>query len=165
MPNGFTQGNQSASMSAASTVRQQYQCVRALSEALCQDLLIEDYGLQAMPETSPAKWHIAHTSWFFETFLLKPHYPQYQPFDTQFEYLFNSYYNAIGEQFPRVQRGLLARPSVAEVFEYRGYIDMYMDALFSNESLMANKELVDVIILGCHHEQQHQELFLTDLKK
>ena len=137
--------------------------VRNVSEWQCEPLLIEDYGLQAMPETSPAKWHLAHTTWFFETFLLKPHLNNYKPLNPQYEYLFNSYYNGIGEQYPRPQRGLLSRPSVDEVYAYRKYVNEAMYDLLANDSL-CSEEVIRKTILGCHHEQQHQELFFTDLK-
>lgn len=140
-----------------------FQQVRSVSEWQCEPLLIEDYGLQAMPETSPAKWHLAHTTWFFETFLLKPHLKTYKPLNTQYEYLFNSYYNGIGAQYPRPQRSLLSRPSVEEVYTYRHYVNDAMYELLSNEKL-CTEELINKVILGCHHEQQHQELFFTDLK-
>jgi len=137
--------------------------VREVSEWQCEPLIIEDYGLQAMPETSPAKWHLAHTSWFFETFLLKPYLKNYQSLNNQYEFLFNSYYNGVGKQYPRPQRGLLSRPSVEEIYHYREYVNKYMYELLSSE-VLCNEELINKVILGCHHEQQHQELFFTDLK-
>lgn len=140
-----------------------FQQVRSVSEWQCEPLLIEDYGLQAMPETSPAKWHLAHTTWFFETFLLKPHLKSYKPLNSQYEYLFNSYYNGVGSQYPRPQRALLSRPSVYEVYAYRHYVNDAMYELLSNEKLCTD-EVIKKVILGCHHEQQHQELFFTDLK-
>ncbi len=146
-----------------SAVMQRFTEVRATSERLCKPLLVEDYGLQAMPETSPAKWHIAHTSWFFETFLLKPHLQNYKALNDRYEVLFNSYYNGIGQQYPRPQRALLSRPSVDDVYQYRKYVDDAMNELF-NTTKINNEGILDKIILGCHHEQQHQELFFTDLK-
>ena len=107
--------------------------VRSTSEFLCEPLIIEDYGLQAMAETSPAKWHLAHTTWFFETFILKLHSKKYKPLNPQYEYLFNSYYNGIGDQYPRPQRGLLSRPSVEEVYLYRHYVNDAMLELLSGE--------------------------------
>jgi ergothioneine biosynthesis protein EgtB len=137
--------------------------VRRLSESICQPLEVEDYGLQAMASTSPAKWHLAHTTWFFETFILKPSCPTYKPFNLEFEYLFNSYYNGIGNQFSRAQRSLLSRPTVEEVYRYRQYVDnALLDFLSSSAAVIG--EVVDLLVLGCHHEQQHQELLLTDLK-
>ena len=159
-----TQPNLQQSNKSAVALAQHYQTVRRLSQRLCHPLLIEDYCLQAMPETSPAKWHLAHTTWFFETFILKPYFKFYQVYNAHFEYLFNSYYNAVGAQYPRAQRGLLSRPSVDQVFSYREYVDKHMHKLFADTQSMSNKEVLQRITLGCHHEQQHQELFFTDLK-
>jgi ergothioneine biosynthesis protein EgtB len=138
-----------------------YSSVRQLSEWICQPLAIEDYGIQSMPDVSPPKWHLAHTTWFFETFLLIPHLAGYQVFHPQFGYLFNSYYEAVGQRHPRPQRGLLSRPTVQEVYRYRAYVDAAMRSLLS-QSLDPNVE--SLVILGLHHEQQHQELLLTDIK-
>ncbi len=138
--------------------------VRCASETLCQPLAIEDYGLQAMPDTSPPKWHLAHTTWFFETFLLKPFVPGYETFHPQFEHLFNSYYQSIGEQFPRPQRGLLSRPTVDAVYRYRKHVDTAMATLLADTGAHDFSEIVRRTTLGCHHEQQHQELLLTDIK-
>lgn len=138
--------------------------VRRLSVQLCQPLLIEDYGLQAMDSTSPAKWHLAHTTWFFETFILKPYCSDYQVFHPKFEYLFNSYYNGIGAQFPRSQRALLSRPSVEDVSRYREHVDAAMQKTLASATAKSMASITERIILGCHHEQQHQELFFTDLK-
>lgn len=140
---------------------QQYLIVRRLSEALCQPLFVEDYGVQSMPDVSPPKWHLAHTTWFFETFLLLPFLPGYEVFHPQFCYLFNSYYEAVGVRHPRHQRGLLSRPAVAEVYQYRHAVDQAMGHLLELP-LMA--KIIDLIELGLHHEQQHQELLMTDLK-
>lgn len=141
----------------------QFQHTRQLSESFCQSLELEDYGLQAMPETSPPKWHLAHTTWFFETFILKVFQPEYRLWHPQFEYLFNSYYNGIGAQFPRPQRGLLSRPSVGEVLEYRHHVDECVVQLL-RESDTQPDEIAQRVELGIHHEQQHQELFFTDIK-
>ena len=141
-----------------------YLAVRQHSEQLCSPLLTEDYGLQAMPSTSPAKWHLAHTTWFFETFLLKPYAPDYQVFHRDFEYLFNSYYNGIGRLFPRHQRGLLSRPTVTEVYEYRRHVDAALSKLLDAMPPSDSEDITARLELGCHHEQQHQELLLTDLK-
>jgi ergothioneine biosynthesis protein EgtB len=137
-----------------------YQQVRRLSEQLCQPLAIEDYVIQSMPDVSPPKWHLAHTTWFFETFLLVPNLPGYEVFHPQFGYLFNSYYEAVGQRHPRSQRGLLSRPTVEEVYRYRAYVDQAMRSLLA----YGNPALHDLIELGLHHEQQHQELLLTDIK-
>jgi ergothioneine biosynthesis protein EgtB len=139
-----------------------YQQTRQISEKICQPLEIEDYTIQSMPDVSPPKWHLAHTTWFFETFLLLPYLPDYQVFDPQFGYLFNSYYEAVGARHPRHQRGLLSRPTVAEVYQYRSHVDRAMTRLLSNISEDPN--LGDLVTLGLHHEQQHQELLLTDIK-
>jgi ergothioneine biosynthesis protein EgtB len=137
--------------------------VRAASVAYCEPLELEDYGLQAMPETSPPKWHLAHTTWFFETFILKPYLANYQPLDHSFEVLFNSYYNGIGAQHPRAERGLLSRPGLDRVLAYRQHVNEHLQVLLAQ----ANREqaAIEVLVeLGIHHEQQHQELFFTDLK-
>ena len=133
-----------------------YSAVRETTIALVAPLSAEDCALQSMPDASPAKWHLAHTTWFFETFVLQPHLPGYRVFDTAYAYLFNSYYNAIGERHPRPERGMLSRPSLEEVLAYRRHVD---EAVRSGWDLPAA-----LIELGLHHEQQHQELILTDLK-
>mgnify|MGYP000353076730 FL=1 len=138
-----------------------YQQVRQVSEKICQPLAIEDYTIQSMPDVSPPKWHLAHTTWFFETFLLLPYLPGYTVFHPQFGYLFNSYYEAVGARHPRHQRGLLSRPTVAEVYQYRAHVDRAMMELLC---LVEHPDLADLLILGLHHEQQHQELLLTDIK-
>lgn len=140
----------------------QYRAVRAMTEELCEPLVTEDYIIQSMPDVSPTKWHIGHTSWFFETFVLAPTLPEYRPFHPQFSFLFNSYYNAVGERWARPQRGLLSRPTVQEVFDYRTYVDEHMLTLL--ERLDGVSIDPAVIVLGLHHEQQHQELMLTDIK-
>lgn len=134
--------------------------MRRDSERICAPLAMEDYGIQPMPDVSPPKWHLAHTTWFFETFLLKPFVSGYRPFDARFEYLFNSYYNGIGRPYPRARRGALSRPTVAEVLAYRRHVDDAMEALLGR----AEGELGARVVLGLHHEQQHQELLLTDIK-
>jgi ergothioneine biosynthesis protein EgtB len=149
------------SIEPVTNLESRYYQVRQISEQICQPLAIEDYTIQSMPDVSPPKWHLAHTTWFFETFLLLPHLPEYTVFDARFGYLFNSYYEAVGTRHPRHERGLLSRPTVAEVYRYRAHVDRAMQALLS--TLVAT-ELADLIILGLHHEQQHQELLLTDIK-
>jgi hypothetical protein len=114
-----------------------------------------------MPDASPTKWHLAHTTWFFETFMLERHEPDFQPFDPGYRVLFNSYYQGVGEQHPRPQRGLITRPGLAEVLAYRAQVDERMGALLAHTTHPAIAELVE---LGLQHEQQHQELLLTDLK-
>ncbi|MEM0909962.1 MAG: DinB family protein, partial [Pseudomonadota bacterium] len=138
---------------------ERYRSVRSASLEIINGLLPEDLCLQAMADTSPLKWHLAHTTWFFETFILKQASDNYSSFNETFEYLFNSYYNAIGEQYSRPKRHLLSRPTVDEVLAYRHHVDDNMVALSNTlQSLDA------MLHLGLHHEQQHQELMLTDLK-
>ncbi|GAA4348327.1 ergothioneine biosynthesis protein EgtB [Kangiella taiwanensis] len=144
-------------------VVEQFHSVRALTESLCEHLDVEDYNLQAMPETSPVKWHLAHTSWFFETFILKPFQTGFEPFDRDFEYLFNSYYNAVGAQFPRPRRHLLSRPTVSQVEQYRHSVTQAVIKLIK-QSEQHLEQILALVILGINHEQQHQELLLTDLK-
>jgi ergothioneine biosynthesis protein EgtB len=149
---------------AKSAIEQRYRRVRSFSERLCETLEPEDYVIQTMPETSPTKWHLAHTSWFFETFLMKQFIPDYDSTHPQFDFLFNSYYNSVGPFYSRPHRGLLSRPTVREVFDYRSDIDVLMSDLIesADEELLA--KLAPIVILGLHHEQQHQELMLTDIK-
>ncbi len=135
--------------------------VRAASEVLAAPLSAEDCALQSMPDASPVKWHLAHTSWFFETFVLTPHARDYAPLDPSYRMLFNSYYNAVGDQYPRPERGLLSRPSLAEVRAYRAHVDSAMRDLFITGIPRAVRP---IIALGLNHEQQHQELMLTDVK-
>ncbi len=143
-----------------------YVDVRASTAALARGLSPEDCALQSMPEASPVKWHLGHTTWFWETFVLEPHLPGYRLLDEVYRYLFNSYYNAVGPQFPRPNRGLLSRPSLEAVFAYRRHVDDAMCALLEHAarspSLQASLE--PLVSLGFAHEQQHQELVLTDLK-
>jgi ergothioneine biosynthesis protein EgtB len=141
-----------------------YSAVRRASEELCAPLAVEDYVLQSMPDASPTKWHLAHTSWFFETFVLAAHVPDYVQFHQKFSFLFNSYYNAIGSRWPRAARGLLSRPTVAEVFRYRAHVDSSMRDLLRSTPDEQLDRLGPLIELGLNHEQQHQELIVTDLK-
>jgi ergothioneine biosynthesis protein EgtB len=132
---------------------QRYKAIRDVSLALAAPLSAEDCALQSMPDASPVKWHLAHTTWFFETFVLEGR-RGYRPFDPAYRVLFNSYYNAVGEKHPRPERGMLSRPGLDEVLAYRRHVD----------AAMAKADESDLIELGMHHEQQHQELILTDLK-
>jgi ergothioneine biosynthesis protein EgtB len=141
-----------------------YLNVRGLTERLCAPLAVEDYQLQSMPDCSPPKWHLAHTAWFFETFVLAEHAPDFRPFHPQFGYLFNSYYDAVGDRWPRAARGLLSRPTVQEVIGYRRSVDERMLALFETASARVLEAIAPLVELGLNHEQQHQELLLTDLK-
>jgi ergothioneine biosynthesis protein EgtB len=140
-----------------------YAAVRQFSRELCKTLEPEDCCIQSMPDVSPTRWHLAHTTWFFETFILA-HQPGYQPCQAEYSFLFNSYYNAIGQQFPRARRGLLSRPTVSQVFEYRREIDEQMMQLLTEANLESQPSLRQRVELGLHHEQQHQELMLTDIK-
>jgi len=157
---------QTKSVSSASSALliEDYLRVRAESELICQPLEIEDYGMQTFADVSPPKWHLAHVSWFFETFLLKPFKANYRDFNPQFAHLFNSYYETVGTFHPRPERGLLARPTVAEVYQYRAYIDAAMQELLDDDSHAKYQEIINRTILGLHHEQQHQELLYTDIK-
>lgn len=141
-----------------------YREVRSASEALCEPLEVDDYSLQSIPQTSPPKWHLAHVSWFFETFLLERYLPAYRPFHPQFRVLFNSYYYQVGPFHPRPQRGLLSRPTVDEVYHYREWVDNHMEGLIDDVDEAVWQEVALRIAIGLNHEQQHQELLLTDIK-
>jgi ergothioneine biosynthesis protein EgtB len=142
-----------------------YQQVRRFTEQLCEPLETEDYLLQTVVETSPPRWHLAHVSWFFETFLLRPYLPGYRVFHERFDYLFNSYYEQTGSGFwPRPERGLLSRPTVAEVYDYRRHVDAGIEALIARAG--ADWPLVaERLEIGLNHEQQHQEFLVTDIKR
>ena len=142
----------------------QYQDVRRATEAICALLAIEDYVIQAMADASPAKWHLGHVTWFFETFLLLPRLPGYGPLDPAYEYVFNSYYNAVGPQYTRAHRGHLSRPTVKQVYDYRAHVDDAMVSLFETTDPGGLTALAYPIALGLNHEQQHQELLVTDIK-
>ncbi len=141
-----------------------YTKTRNQSQLACRPLVTEDFGLQAEAFTSPPKWHLAHTSWFFETFLLKPFVAHYRTPNEQYQVLFNSYYNGVGEQFTRGRRGLLSRPTVDEVMAYRAHVDQAMAHLLSDANHPQRDTITTRCRLGIEHEQQHQELFYTDLK-
>jgi ergothioneine biosynthesis protein EgtB len=137
-----------------------YRDVRNLTEALAVPLSAEDQTVQSMPDASPAKWHRAHTTWFFETFVLVPHARDYRIFDEAFKFIFNSYYELVGPQYPRSSRGVLSRPGIEAVAAYRAHVDTAMEGLLNS----ADQKVMDLILTGLHHEQQHQELLLTDIK-
>lgn len=141
-----------------------YANVRARTLELTRPLNAEDQLLQSMPDVSPTKWHLAHTTWFFETFILAEHVSGYTPFDPAFGYLFNSYYEAAGPRHPRPERGLISRPTLDEVHAYRGHIDTAMTALIGSAGQSTWRALAPLIELGLNHEQQHQELILMDIK-
>jgi ergothioneine biosynthesis protein EgtB len=143
-----------------SALVEDFRRVRDATVLLCQPLEDEDYVVQSMPDASPAKWHLAHTSWFFEEFVLRRAVGDYRPYDERFGYLFNSYYNAVGPMHERPNRGLLSRPTVAEVLAYRTHVDEQMQLLLANPAAVP----AQTVTLGLHHEQQHQELLLTDIK-
>ncbi|HJR68611.1 MAG TPA: ergothioneine biosynthesis protein EgtB [Gammaproteobacteria bacterium] len=140
-----------------------YRRVRATTLALTAPLAVEDQVVQVVPETSPTKWHLAHTTWFFERFVLGAHCPGYTPIDARYEHLFNSYYYTVGEMHARSQRGLLSRPTVAEVRDYRARVDDAVEGLLRTRG--DEERVAFLVTLGLHHEQQHQELLLTDVKQ
>lgn len=135
--------------------------VRQTTEELAASLSPEDQCIQSMADASPVKWHLAHTTWFFETLLLIPNAPGYEVYDPRFQYLFNSYYDSLGDRHPRPQRGMITRPSSEDILRYRKHVDAAMLRLLDNRR---PAELDDLIELGLQHEQQHQELILTDIK-
>src|SRR5665213_4114155 len=138
--------------------------IRALSETLAAPLSPEDQTVQSMADASPTKWHLAHTTWFFETFLLRPHAAAYRLFDPAYGYLFNSYYEAVGPRHPRPARGLLSRPGIDEIARYRAHIDGAMRRLILTASGADWRAIAPLIELGLNHEQQHQELILMDIQ-
>lgn len=145
--------------------QERYAQVREQSLRLCAPLQTEDYVIQTMPSVSPPKWHLAHVTWFFETFLLKPYLPGYREYAPEFAHLFNSYYQTVGEPYPRAKRGLLSRPGVQEIERYRRHVDQAMQALIETaEEGEPWNEIASRLMLGVQHEQQHQELLLTDIK-
>ncbi len=146
------------------TIIDRFEEVRAQSLEICRGLDAEDYVIQSMPEVSPLKWHLAHTTWFFEQFVLEPRTPNYVWHHEHYPYLFNSYYQSVGPMHCRADRGLISRPTVAEVLTYREQIEQRIHALIKSTDAALLAELADVMELGRHHEQQHQELMLTDIK-
>src|SRR5699024_2402271 len=135
--------------------------IRAYTESICRPLEIEDYVVQPVDYVSPPKWHLGHTSWFFEEFLLKRFKPGYSVFHEDFSYVFNSYYEHIGDRVFRPNRGTMSRPSVAEVYAYRKYVTQEIQYVL--QSRVPDK-IASVLMIGIHHEQQHQELLFTDIK-
>jgi ergothioneine biosynthesis protein EgtB len=142
---------------------QRFREVRSHTEALVAPLSDEDQCVQSMPDASPSKWHLAHTSWFFEAVVLQPWWPAYRCFDSRFAYLFNSYYEALGPRHPRPQRGLLTRPSVQEISAYRRHVDRAIEAMVLGADAQTWASAAPLLELGLQHEQQHQELLLTDV--
>jgi ergothioneine biosynthesis protein EgtB len=143
-----------------SSWREQYSNVRRYSEFICEPLAIEDYVVQPTEDVSPPKWHLAHTTWFFEEFILVPFYKNYRRFHPKFSFLFNSYYESVGSRVSRPDRGNMSRPTVEEIFQYRAYVDEHMNYLLDNFPDQATSTLE----IGINHEQQHQELMYTDIK-
>jgi len=139
----------------------EYLKIRKYSEQICEPLQTEDYVVQPIVDVSPPKWHLGHTTWFFETFILKPYSAGYREFNEDYNYVFNSYYETVGARVIRTDRGNLSRPSVNEVYQYRAYVDEAMTKLLA---CAVDEKLMDLLLLGFNHEQQHQELLLTDIK-
>ncbi|PPC94673.1 MAG: sulfatase maturase [Methylotenera sp.] len=148
--------------SSQQSLLDQYQRIREESVQICSKIQVEDYAAQPMPDVSPPKWHLGHTTWFFEEMLLSKFYPNYSRFNQQFHHLFNSYYKVLGAHTVQGDRGNLSRPTVAQILEYRNHVDLGMMRLFNEQLLSAEaKSLVEI---GLHHEQQHQELLYMDIK-
>lgn len=145
---------------ATRSLSERFETVRRLSEELAGGLTAEDQCIQSMPDASPTKWHLAHTSWFFERVVLQECARNYVPLNARYDYLFNSYYEGLGPRHPRPQRGLLSRPSGADILAYRRHVDEAVIALLER----GDPEVERLVLLGLHHEQQHQELILTDIK-
>jgi hypothetical protein len=143
---------------------QRFDAVRGFTDQLREPLSAEDCAVQSCFEASPVKWHLAHTTWFFEIFLLRPHDPAYQPFSDSFDYLFNSYYNAIGDRQPKEHRGIVSRPSLDETLAYRDHVNRAVRRLVEQCEADRWNEIRPILEIGLHHEQQHQELILTDVK-
>src|SRR6201992_77104 len=145
----------------AMNLLEKYRAVRAASEAICQPLQKEDYVVQPIVDVSPPKWHRGHITWFWEAFVLIPHQPGYRPYNPDYNYVFNSYYETIGARVVRTDRGNLSRPSVDEGYAYRRYVDEQMAAFIQ---ALPDPSLEDLVVLGLNHEQQHQELLYSDIK-
>jgi len=146
----------------AAALTSRYRRIREQSLALISDLQPEDTVVQSMPDVSPAKWHLAHVTWFFERFVLESGLKNYSRFDDQYHFLFNSYYYTAGQMHARPKRGLLSRPTLAQVLDYRSYVDTAMQQLLQTDA--ADHSIINLVTLGLNHERQHQELLLTDIK-
>jgi len=153
-----------ASQSRIERLRDRFHQIRNFTNGLCAGLEPEDCVVQSMPDVSPTKWHLAHTTWFFETFILKKFSPGYRAEIPEYAYLFNSYYNAAGDMHRRDLRGLISRPTVSQAQRYRASVDSHIDDLLSNPDESLFDEMEAILVLGFHHEQQHQELLITDIK-
>src|ERR1700743_3204280 len=138
-----------------------YKKVRQRSHDICKPLKTEDYVVQPVGDVSPPKWHIGHTTWFFETFILKPYFMGYQEFNPDYNYVFNSYYETVGNRVIRTDRGNLSRPTVADIYRYREYVD---DAMANFLCTDISDDIKELMVLGFNHEEQHQELLYTDIK-
>jgi len=143
------------------TLLEEYLQIRKYSEQICEPLQTEDYVVQPIADVSPPKWHLGHTTWFYETFILKPFYVNYQVYNDEYNFVFNSYYETVGNRVIRTDRGNLSRPSVNEIYQYRAYVD---EAMVKFLATTLTDEVKELLILGFNHEQQHQELLLTDIK-
>ncbi|MCH8325557.1 MAG: ergothioneine biosynthesis protein EgtB, partial [Bacteroidetes bacterium] len=143
---------------------ERFKNVRSFSEELAKPLKTEDFVIQSMPDVSPTKWHLGHVSWFYEAFILNKTVKNYKSIDSKYTYIFNSYYVLIGERFVRANRGLLSRPTVEEVFHYRKFVNENLIELLENCSDEIFEEYAPIVEVGLNHEQQHQELLLTDIK-
>lgn len=143
------------------TLVEEYLQIRKYSEQICEPLQTEDYVVQPVADVSPPKWHLGHTNWFFETFILKPFSVNYQVYNDEYNFVFNSYYETVGNRVIRTDRGNLSRPSVNEIYQYRAYVD---EAMVKFLATTLTDEVKELLILGFNHEQQHQELLLTDIK-
>ncbi|MFN3405069.1 MAG: ergothioneine biosynthesis protein EgtB [Cytophagaceae bacterium] len=144
-------------------ISQKYLNIRQKTEEICAPLKTEDYVIQPITDVSPPKWHIAHTTWFFEDFILKKFFKNYREFNREYNYHFNSYYESFGRRILRAQRGHMTRPSVEEIYHYRKHVDEHMLAFLDQEKIL-DKGIIDLVLLGLNHEQQHQELLLMDIK-
>jgi ergothioneine biosynthesis protein EgtB len=152
--------NQVVPKAGRQSIAEQYMNIRRRTEEICAPLQTEDYVVQPVVDVSPPKWHLGHSTWFFETFLLKPHHKGYREFNKDYNYVFNSYYESVGARVIRTDRGNLSRPTVDDIYKYRRHVDEAMISLLGSDTT----ELHDVLMLGLNHEQQHQELLLTDIK-
>lgn len=149
---------------AANNTLLHFKSIRAISEKIVEPLQTEDFVIQAIDDVSPPKWHLAHTTWFFEKFILKPYLASYKELNSEFDYLFNSYYETIGPFHPRNSRGLLTRPSIEEVFLYRKHVNEHIERLIDREEFPEKEKVIELMQIGMQHEQQHQELLITDIK-
>ncbi|MGL4229766.1 MAG: ergothioneine biosynthesis protein EgtB [Casimicrobium sp.] len=154
----------SANVATTAELIARFHRVRAATEAIAKPLSPEDCQVQSMPDASPIKWHLAHTTWFFETFLLTEYAKGYRAFNDAYKVLFNSYYNGVGDKHPRPERGLLSRPTLADVYAYRAHVNDTIERWLANVDLSRNDDIRALMLLGFNHEEQHQELMFTDLK-